>query len=64
MATELKPCPFCGSEAVQLYSINTGTSIYGCFTPCCMGNAQNHLYKFGTVKEAIAAWNRRTDDGK
>lgn len=56
---ELKPCPFCGGVAVQVYSINADTYVYGCFTSACMGNAQNHLHRFGTDKEAIEAWNRR-----
>ena len=61
---ELKPCPFCGGVATQLYSAVSDTYIYGCYTSCCMGNAQNHFYRFETDKEAIEAWNRRAGDGK
>ena len=66
MPSELKPCPFCGGEAMQLLRINpdgTGSYIYGCTTIGCMGNALGVRWGFKTNKEAIEAWNRRADNG-
>ena len=66
MLTELKPCPFCGAEAIIVYSVKDDTYVCGCgcFTSGCMGDARKYLHRFKTKEEAIAAWNRRYDDGK
>ena len=61
---ELKPCPFCGGIATQVYSVNADTHVYGCYTTACPGNAQNQLHRFKSDSEAIEAWNRRAGDGK
>ena len=51
---ELKPCPFCGGEAVYPEGITVG----GIWITCdkC-GIVQGHPYM--TREEALAAWNRR-----
>ena len=56
MSEKLKPCPFCGGEAL-LWEIKD-CDCYRVFCtkcPCCMGI---NLEK----DEAIEAWNRRVDD--
>ena len=59
---ELKPCPFCGGEAMV---IDTGdyfpviTYRVICKASCIM---QGGLYK--TKQEAIEAWNTRTDNAE
>ena len=62
----LKPCPFCGEVATQIFSINpevSGTYVYGCCTIGCSGNALNRKWRYKTDKEAREAWNRRASDG-
>ena len=59
MENELKPCPFCGGEAVVIDN--------GCFVDVscknfhCRGWADSLMYK--SKEEAIEAWNRRCNDG-
>lgn len=60
---ELKPCPFCGGVAIQVYSVNADSYVYGCRTIACPGNAQNQLHRFKSDKEAIEMWNRRVGGG-
>jgi Lar family restriction alleviation protein len=52
---ELKPCPFCGSEA----SINSGTEDH--YVVCRNDDCAAALIarSFSSAEEAIAAWNRR-----
>ncbi len=57
---ELKPCPFCGEVACQVFSVNSERYRYGCLTSGCMGNVNNQLTCFKTDGEAIKAWNTRT----
>ena len=64
MENKLKPCPFCGGVATQIYSINADTYVYGCYTSGCMGNAHNHIKRFKTDKEAAEAWNRRANENR
>lgn len=52
MKTELKPCPFCGGEAKIMISVLS----YVMCDKCCAET--NHYI---TEKEAIEAWNRRTE---
>lgn len=54
--SELKPCPFCGSEANMLgdydysnYHANCTNDECGCYWVAC----------YETEQEAIEAWNRR-----
>lgn len=57
MAKELKPCPFCGSEAkIIIFNHEYGTTTIACTNEECditMGKA------FFTDKETIEHWNRR-----
>lgn len=57
---ELKPCPFCGGEADCSNSrfIQYGRKKWAVECPCC--GVVSHF--FDTEEEAIAAWNRRTDN--
>mgnify|MGYP001497897136 CR=1 FL=1 len=57
---ELKPCPFCGGEAVLAFDAND-TEIT-CLPHCrkCDGMIERW---FTDADEAAAAWNRRADDG-
>jgi len=50
MDVELKPCPFCGSEA--------WIDERGCFIVYCLGCGTGSN-AFDTEAQAIAAWNRR-----
>lgn len=59
---ELKPCPFCGGKATQIFDVYNNTYVYGCCTICCLGNALNNKMRFKTDKEAIDTWNRRADN--
>jgi Lar family restriction alleviation protein len=58
MKEELKPCPFCGSNDLDL-----------CYVPkshwvsCNVCNAEGPNGNYSTVKKAIAAWNKRIGDG-
>ncbi|MBE6784163.1 MAG: restriction alleviation protein, Lar family [Ruminococcaceae bacterium] len=60
--TDLKPCPFCGGEAI----LQKGTD-GRCWIECnitkshCSVIPKTWAYK--TKKEAIEAWNRRVDNG-
>ena len=54
--SDLKPCPFCGSEARLLDDTSHSTAVWvGCATIGCFGHDQWEE----TEAEAIAAWNRR-----
>jgi len=69
---QLKPCPFCGGEAVG-YEDNYGKYLVGC--PECgamigikleCGEVLKDGWKatFNTIEEAFDAWNRRADNAK
>lgn len=54
---ELKPCPFCGSEAhIQTFHFRYRV---GCGTTGCIAGRFNRA--FDTPEEAAAAWNRRAE---
>lgn len=56
---KLKPCPFCGSEDVELNSYLIGNKYLFFVTDTeCLADGP----VFGTEEEAIAAWNRRTPE--
>ena len=54
---KLKPCPFCGGEAVYPEGLTVGGYWITC-SKC--GIEQGHGYM--TQEEAIAAWNRRATE--
>lgn len=55
--TELKPCPFCGGENLN---IRHGKYMWWveCLNGDCGANGGTKVHK----KKAIEAWNRRVDD--
>ena len=56
---ELKPCQFCGGEAVMTYSIK-GFQIF-CDNENCILNTLE-MYDKITEDEAVEAWNRRAEN--
>ncbi len=58
MSKELKPCPFCGSADVELWTGQTvGTRDNGQRFARCTGCGASGPYK--PAGEAVAAWNNR-----
>ena len=58
----LKPCPYCGGEAVmskrERFDIPNWVEFYiGCDRHSC--KVMPHVKSFGGYKEAVQAWNRR-----
>jgi Lar family restriction alleviation protein len=58
---KLKPCPFCGKEKITIHSIDPDIERFDDnFWAICKS-----CFSFGppsnTKKEAIAAWNKRTE---
>lgn len=57
MSNELKPCPFCGSEA-DLFTLAKSMYTVDCTnTDCLAGSGIGH-----TEEEAVELWNRRAVD--
>ena len=54
--TELKPCPFCGAEAIWLPSISDDIGMVCCEGKDC--HARINGYKDNAIKE----WNRRVNE--
>lgn len=54
--TDLKPCPFCGGEAVAMHIANFNWHSVMCDS--CMAETMD----YGTDEEAVAAWNTRAAD--
>ena len=56
--TELKPCPFCGGQAMYVCTTST---LYNPKTSieCCQCGSSAKMHH--TRLEAIEAWNRRVD---
>lgn len=61
--TELKPCPFCGGEAVtyERRKLDGSGAFYrysvGCGNSFCEIRPQTGFWKY--LSEAIGSWNRR-----
>ncbi len=61
MGDELKPCPFCGSENVKLFSLDDDCEVVSCDD--CNGQGGYFAAPDSTgPDEAIAAWNRRAPE--
>ncbi len=54
MATELKPCPFCGAEAK--------IAEYGCYSVYCIRQCCEQPIAYPDRETAIEEWNRRVED--
>lgn len=56
--SELKPCPFCGSEAIVYYPAHNTVAIlcskWKCGAQISMGDARN-------IDKVVERWNRRCD---
>ena len=62
MAKEnLKPCPFCGSDAVTKHNTEKKCFGVGCLNYDCHGYI-GLGWEYMTLEDAIAAWNRRVCD--
>ena len=67
MQTELKPCPFCGGEAILIKDFKEGEALHHpsvvvkCDTcGCNTGHYIVGCYGMGaTMRDVINAWNRR-----
>ncbi len=57
---ELKPCPFCGSEATIVEMDESWYWEWEVYCPECHATFREH---FETKAEATEAWNRRTKNG-
>ena len=57
---ELKPCPFCGSNAIRVEAQLLGSKVY-CYAVCCYCKGQTGTHNTGD--RAIEAWNMRANDG-
>lgn len=58
MSNELKPCPFCGSEAKPVFRGKCNYIVCSNEMECWCGMT----YPASTKEEAIAIWNRRVVD--
>ena len=59
---ELKPCPFCGGEAIARPNLPTYGSDVMYYVIC--GKCLMRTPLKWTTEQAIEAWNRRAEDGK
>ena len=57
MNSELKLCPFCGSEAAYHKNANNGTKVV-----CTNANCPCETWAYRTEGEARKAWNKRADN--
>ena len=60
---ELKPCPFCGGEAV-IRVLMGNEYICPIHKKNCVIHPDTWLNSSLPIKKQIAAWNRRAGDGK
>jgi Lar family restriction alleviation protein len=68
---ELKPCPFCGGEAVLYHQSSKYTDYDGDYVHCMHCGCRTKLFECfngtgktheDTEREAVNAWNRRADN--
>lgn len=67
----LKPCPFCGGQAMLITSPSLGIVYIQCQSCTAMVGRKRKIVSsmigsefFANKEKAIEAWNRRADDGK
>lgn len=58
MTSELKPCPFCGGEAKEIYLQHMGHNGHKIFCVKCLIMTQTMHSRDSVIKR----WNRRCDD--
>lgn len=61
MQNELKPCPFCGGEALLITFRDEYRRLNPSVVHCSVCDVESKVYL--RKKEAIEAWNRRYGDG-
>ena len=60
--SELKPCPFCGGEAIVIKT-DLGDGCAEFYHAVCLDcSVEMKQYECMTRKEAIEAWNRRASE--
>ena len=57
---ELKPCPFCGGEAILLEDWKDGNFIVGCANNDCIARPSG-IPSFDNAEQAVKAWNTRAE---
>lgn len=57
---ELKPCPFCGGEAILLEDWKDGNFIVGCANNDCIVRLSG-IPSFDNAEQAVKAWNTRAE---
>ena len=57
MKEKLKPCPFCGSDDLEIYIKGTGRRKYAVCCNTCDARGERTKIK----EEAATAWNRRVE---
>ena len=58
---KLKPCPFCGSQQIEVRHVKDRWSV-GCATTDCLCQWWYVGRQFNDRDRAIEAWNRRADE--
>ena len=58
---ELKPCPFCGGDAI-IKAYHKDYDDKCCIVSCVNCDVETPMYEFRA--DAIEAWNRRAYDGR
>ena len=67
MSIELKPCPFCGSENVKIYSYSDGGICVKCLDCYCQTQTRCdynivEAEKQSAYETVVEAWNRRVTE--